>query len=374
MIPPMGFWQSWSKRRKVGVTILVTLVVATVGFGIWWVVPKYHFPEAVNPTVLFKQGEAGYHTFRIPGIVTLPGGTVIAVCEGRQNSVSDYGDIDLVLKRSTDDGKTWSALAVLWDDPELSLSNPCPVYDAETKVLFLHVVYNRSDHYVLNSTDAGVTWSTPSLLDLGEPGWTFQGPAPGHGIRLLSGRLLVPGMYHSKPNAEDESQWSSYFFYSDDHGKTWVKGHDFGLGTNEFLACELSNGTVLSHLRSNRELGYDHKLVSWSNDGGITSSPTMLDEELVTPICMSGLLALPNNVVVFSNPAHASQRKDFTLKVSKDGGDTWPIAKKLYSGPAAYSDLTRLASGEIGVLVERGQTMYQETITFLRVPTDYLGV
>lgn len=360
----------WSRKQKVGLLVVGLVAGSAVAFGIWWATPKYAFPADVERTVLFRQGEAGYHTFRIPGLLALPNQTILAFCEGRQDSTSDFGDIDTVLKRSTDDGRTWGPLQVLWDDPTRSLSNPCPVYDAATGTIFLHVVLDRADHYVMNSTDAGLTWSAPRVVNAGPAEWAFQGPSPGHGLQLASGRLLVPGMYNTDPGAETGTTWGSYCFYSDDHGRTWTLGHDFGLGTNECTCAQLANGAVLFHLRANRDANVARKYEALSTDGGETASPPRLHPGLVTPICMSGLLALPNGTVVFSNPAHPDLRVDFTVRVSTTGGITWARARQLYAGPSAYSDLAPLASGEVACLVECGQNYYQETVSFLRVPLE----
>ena len=352
---------------------LVVLLMIPVGFGTWYISPTNQFPDEIDDMVLFRQGEEGYHTFRIPGFIQLPNNTLLAFCEGRQNSMSDFGNIDLIMKRSVDNGELWSDLYVLWDAEGLSLSNPCPVYDSVTNTVFVHIILDRADHYVLNSTDFGKTWSPPVLVNTGKADWAFQGPSPGHGIQLESGRLLIPGMYNTVENADNNAQWGSYYFYSDDHGLTWERGHDFGVGTNEFTACQLENGSILAFLRTNRE-GSDinHKQVSLSNDGGNTSSTKAFDNALTTPICMSGCLSLPNNIVIFSNPANTKARKDFTLWVSKNGGENWAVKKKIYSYPAAYSDLVQLDETTVGCLVECGKLLYQERIMFLRIPLDYL--
>ena len=78
---------------------------------------------------VFKSGEDGYKCFRIPTILKSQNGTLLAFAEGRKNSCSDTGDIDLVLKKSSDNGNTWSALKVIWDDGNNTCGNPSPVLD-----------------------------------------------------------------------------------------------------------------------------------------------------------------------------------------------------------------------------------------------------
>src|SRR5437763_14540636 len=78
---------------------------------------------------VFRAGEGGYHTYRIPALLTTPKGTLLAFCEGRKNSSSDSGDIDVLLRRSHDNGKTWSAVQKLADMGADTIGNPTPVFE-----------------------------------------------------------------------------------------------------------------------------------------------------------------------------------------------------------------------------------------------------
>ena len=80
---------------------------------------------------VFVSGQGGYHTYRIPSLIVTRKGTLLAFCEGRKNGRGDAGDIDLLLKRSPDGGKTWEKTQVVWDDGDNTCGNPCPVVDAQ---------------------------------------------------------------------------------------------------------------------------------------------------------------------------------------------------------------------------------------------------
>src|SRR5437588_11409869 len=131
-------------------------------------------------TPLFVAGEHGYHTYRIPSLIVSPKGTLLAFCEGRKNNKTDTGDIDLLLKRSFDGGKTWQPTQIVWDDGKNTCGNPCPVIDATTGTVWLLLTHNLGSDteamilngtskgsrtvWVTKSTDDGATWSEPSEI------------------------------------------------------------------------------------------------------------------------------------------------------------------------------------------------------------------
>src|SRR5438552_1926843 len=127
-------------------------------------------------------------------MIVTPRGTVLAICEGRKKSTSDSGNIDLVLRRSTDGGKTWEPLRVIIDDGDNTAGNPCPVVDRQTGTIWLPFCRNNREVLVTFSRDEGETWSKPENItsQVSEPRWTWYATGPGHGIQLRDGRLLVP--------------------------------------------------------------------------------------------------------------------------------------------------------------------------------------
>lgn len=339
---------------------------------------------------LFASGTDGYNTFRIPAIVTSPKGTILAIAEGRKNSSSDTGNIDLVLKRSTDNGKTWSSLKVIWDDGDNVCGNPAPVVDYSTGTIYLLSTWNLgSDHesqiinqtskdsrrvFILQSTDDGQTWSSPMEITTSAklPNWTWYATGPCHGIQLIkgknAGRLIIPCDHIEAVN----KKYFSHVIYSDDHGKTWQLG-----GTtpqdqvNECTTAELSDGKLMLNMR-NYDRTQKARKVSISSDGGSTWGNIYSDKSLPEPICQGSLLSYSikstgQTKLLFLNPADENKRQNMTLRMSSDNGATWEKSKVLFAGPAAYADLTQLKNGNIGCLYEAGENNPYQGIKFHEV-------
>lgn len=354
-----------------------------------------------TPAPLFQSGFAGgqdgYHTYRIPALAVTRSGTVLAICEGRKNSWGDSGDIDLVIKRSTDQGRTWSGQKVLWDDGANTCGNPCVVVDRETGSIFLFSTWNLGeDHegqiidgtskdtrrvFFLRSDDDGVTWSKPLEVtrDVKKTGWTWYATGPGSGIQIErgphKGRLVIPCDHIE---AETKNYYS-HVLYSDDHGLTWHLGgstpqHE----VNECEVVELTGGRLMLNMRSyvaSKRL----RQTAESHDGGMTWTHQGSDPTLIEPICQAGIERLhwPDGdkpgVILFSNPASTRGRMKMTLRASLDDGTTWPLSKLLHDGPAAYSDLAVLSDGRIACLYEAGEDNAAESIVFTTLSLGELG-
>lgn len=336
-------------------------------------------------TPVFVAGEGGYHTYRIPSAIVTPKGTVLAFCEGRKAGRGDAGNIDLVLKRSDDGGKTWGMTEVVWDDGDNTCGNPCPVVDARTGTVWLLMTHNLGSDteamivggkargsrtpWVTKSDDDGKSWAKPVEItkDVKKPGWTWYATGPGVGIQLKGGRLLVPCDSKSDGGKARES----HVILSDDGGKSWRLGGVVGPMCNESQAVELADGSVMLNMRT--YMGNNRRLVAVSKDGGETFSPRVEDPALIEPVCQASILRLPGpgGGILFCNPA-SLRRERMTVRLSRDEGKTWPVAKVLHPGPAAYSCLTVLPTGEVGCLYERGDKSPYETITFARFPRAWL--
>ncbi len=337
---------------------------------------------------LFRAGEGGYHTYRIPSIITTSQGTLLAFCEGRRNSRSDSGDIDLLLRRSVDGGETWSETQVIADHGEDTIGNPTPVIDRATGIIWLLLTKNPGGAtgeqlmsgyeagtrtvWVTHSRDEGQTWAptTEVTASTKKPDWTWYATGPGVGIQLRSDRLVIP-CDHRKQNSRRSY---SHIIYSDDHGETWQIGGETGEKNNECQVIERTDGSLLLNMRSNH--GRERRTVATSTDGGLTWSDVSFDQALIEPRCQASLLRLDppesgGSRVLFSNPA-SPQRENMTVRLSYDDGATWPAAKVLHPGPAAYSCLTVLADGAIACLYERGENDRYEQITFARFNADWL--
>jgi len=344
--------------------------------------------ESVQQTV-FAEGHDGYAKVRIPAIVSTKSGKLLAFAEGRTGG--DSGPIDLVMKSSMDQGKTWSKLQVLWDDGENTCGNPAPVVDQETGVVWLLLTWNKgTDHegeimagtsenvrhvYVMSSADDGVTWSKPQRISETTrlSHWRWYATGPGNGIQLVrgkhAGRLLIP-CNHSDHTDPQEHPYRSHVIYSDDHGATWKLGGLHEAKTNESGVVELSDGRVLQQMRSYHEKGL--RAMAISDDGGESWGNVYLDESLNTPVCQASILryswpetkdSQSANRILFSSP-RGKARQQMTLWISRDDGQTWPEQKLVYSGGSGYSNLVVLADGQVGLLYEKDN---YKTISFVRL-------
>jgi sialidase-1 len=340
---------------------------------------------------LFKSGSEGYHTFRIPAIITTSQGHVLAFAEGRKHGASDTGDIDIVMKRSLDGGQTWGGLQVLWDQDDNVCGNPAPVVDRTTGVIYLLTTWNLGeDHeseiilrkskdtrrvFVMESKDEGASWSEPEEItsSVKLENWTWYATGPCHGIQLekgqYQGRMIIPC-----DHIEAESKkYYSHIIYSDDHGKSWkVGGTTPQDQVNECAVAELSDGTIMLNMR-NYDRSQKTRKISLSVNAGKTWSDIFADTALIEPICQASLLQYSSTNhetrrLLFSNPAHESKRERMTLRLSYNDGDSWPKSLVLFPGPSAYSDLVKLPDGTIGCLYEAGYDNPYEGIVFQKVP------
>ena len=316
---------------------------------------------------LFVAGEGGYSSYRIPTCIALPGGRVIAFCEGRRDSAADFGCIRILARVSVDGGRTFGPARVVASDDPNTLGNPCPVFDSETGRLHLLCnanLQNGGEDLILRgeaprrvlrlySDDLGESWSAP--IDISgqamAPGWTWHAVGPCHGAQLRSGRLIVPCNHAVLGENGDSGPYISGALWSDDHGETWRRSADVGPDTNECTLAEMPDGRVVINLRS--YAGQNRRAVSESRDGGESWAPPRLHEALIEPVCQGSLLSLADGRLYFVNPASV-RRERLTLRRSDDGGATWPAATVLHEGPAAYSDLATLPGGELFVLFDCG--------------------
>ena len=345
------------------------------------------FAVPVEQTDVFVSGQDGYHTYRIPSVIRAANGTLLAFCEGRKSGGGDSGNIDLLLKRSTDGGRTWSAQEVLWDDADNTCGNPCPVLDESTGTLWLLLTHNLgTDHereikvrkakgtrtvWIASSKDHGATWTKPVEITSStkDPSWTWYATGPGVGIQIKAGahrgRLVIP-CDHNYDDEAGKATSGSHAIYSDDHGKTWKLGAPIKPIVNECQVAELydGRGTLLMNMRSST--GRNRRAVATSTDGGVTWTAPKDDDALIEPVCQGSLIRHDAmKLLLFSNPA-AKTRTNLTVKASADDGKTWRAIVELHAGPSAYSNLVALDGAAAGCLYERGAKRAYEKITFAR--------
>ncbi|UYQ95421.1 glycoside hydrolase [Chitinophaga horti] len=347
--------------------------------------PKLEPPGSVLSYV-FQQGGDGYSCFRIPAIVMTKSGTLLAFAEGRKNGCGDEDDIDLVLKRSLDTGKTWSKLSVVWSDAENTCGNPVPIVDRNTGKIVLLMTWNRGDDaigtinagtskdtrrvYLTSSSNDGVSWEPVKEItsSVKKAGWGWYATGPCHGIQTAAGRMIAPCDYIEVGAGR---RGNSHVIYSDDAGVTWQLGGIVptveGVNPNESTVAELSGGKLLLNMRvgNNENL----RMSSTSTDGGITWSTPYNEPQLIDPVCQGSLLSATiggSLQLFFSNPA-ATTRRTMTIKLSTDEGAKWDKKNIVFDGPAGYSDLVQLSGTHIGLLYEAGVAKYTNGIAFKSV-------
>jgi sialidase-1 len=349
---------------------------------------------------LFVSGADGYHTTRIPALVVTRSGSVLAFCEGRKDAGGDHGRIQLLVKRSTDGGRTWGpAVCVHRDDTaaEVSIGNPCPVVDRDTGVVWLAFTRNNDTAHITRSSDDGVSWSAPVEITpaVKSAGWQVYWTGPGHGVQLAHrparGRLIVPS-YHTEDIAGSKAM-RCHMVYSDDHGASWHVGASTELAADtptcvanwdniwkgcECMAVELPDGELLLTSR-NQDFETGLRACCRSADGGETWSPLVLDPALPDPACQGSVIGLADGGVLFANPAVRNTsdvrwqgRRQLTVRSSADGGRTWPTSRVLHAGPSAYSDLAVLADGTVLSLYEGGESRPYERLILARFDLAWL--
>jgi len=341
---------------------------------------------------LFTVGDdPAYNIYHIPGIVVTAKGTVLAWCEARKRpaGVSDWDDIRILLRRSTDDGKSWSgpqsianvegpkrknpfALRMKNVDPaDVTYNNPVLIADRDGTVHMLFCLeYERA--FYQRSDDDGLSWSKAVEITATfdafkkDYAWKVLATGPNHSIQLKTGRLVVPVWLSTGEGGNAHRPSVTATIYSDDQGKTWKAGDiaapctDEWINPNETVAIELNDGRVMLNVRS--ESKAHRRLVVTSPDGATSWSTPKFDDALLEPICMGGIVRYHHggqSLILFSNPHNLEKaqgkaepgknrdRKNLSVKLSRDEGGTWAVNKRLEDGPSAYSDLAVTKDGTI---------------------------
>lgn len=313
----------------------------------------------------------GIACYRIPALVTAPNGDLIAAIDERMGTCGDLKynrDINIVIRRSTDHGKTWSAIETVVDYPlGQSASDPSMIVDRVTGDIIMLFNYmdldKEKDVYyfkIIQSSDNGKTWNIPKDITqaISKPEWKndFKFITSGRGIQTKSGKLLHTLVH---------MQRGVYLFESNDHGNTWSLIDTPVKPADESKVIELSNGDWIINSRVNN---HGYRVVHTSSDHG-KHWTARTDSTLIDPGCNAGLIrhdiAANKTILLFSNVASSSSRQNLVLRYSTDDGTQWSSGIKIYPGSAAYSTLTILKSGEIGILYERND--YAEVV-FTAIP------
>jgi sialidase-1 len=355
----------------------------------------------IDEQVLFKQKDLGYACFRIPAIVQAADQTVLAFAEGRVADCGDDGDIDLVLRRSTDGGQTWGPLQVVSEGNGSTHGNPVPIVDRRTGRIVLVTTHNGPapcrngcdrDPYVQVSDDNGATWSAPREMTEGKrPEWNFwYATGPMHGIQLTrgahAGRLVVGASFETYDGVNPHV-YGTHLLYSDDSGETWHIGAETSVSDGSIIAqevtvVELTDGRIYALAR---ERGTDagHRAYATSSDGGETFDRPFRTIALALPDVQASTLRLTardqgdaTNRILLSAPAHPVAREAMSVRSSYDEGRSWQRwqqGKVFWWGPSAYSDLVKLSGELIGLSYEAGVATPYESIRWARFNSAYLA-
>ena len=356
---------------------------------------------AQNPDIaVFTSGTDGHKSYRIPAIIQIPGGDLLAFAEGRADGSDDFGNIDIVMKRSTDKGKTWSVMTTVVDYQKLQAGNPAPVVDLLDpnfplgKIFLFYNTGNNHESevkkgngirevYYKTSTDGAMTWSDPVNITAqvhkpNQPGvnpaynfkeeWRSYANTPGHALQFTSsifkGRIYVAANHTGGGPGKPNEDYFAHGFFSDDHGKTFKLSETIPLaGSNESSAAELSDGGLVFNSR-NQKGDIRSRIVALSMTGGATWDTIYFDHQLPDPVCEGAILNIGRkngkNILAFCNAADVKDRNNLTLRISYDEGRSWPKSY-LVDGSSgadkkdftAYSDIVAVTKNKIGVLYEK---------------------
>ncbi len=354
-------------------------------------------------SILWNPGDDGSHRYRIPALTTALDGSLIAAVDKRYLGGDLRGndeDIDIVVKRSTDGGKTWSEAVTLADfgardfGAREGASDPLIITDKITgDILVLYLAYNgvagsrptdRARTFVSRSKDNGATWLAPVEItnDIYPDGWhlvwatsgSFSQTRDGRMIAVVAARRAAFGGFPALTN---------HLIYSDDGGYTW----DIYTGTpprsgapygDESKVVELDDGRLYMSMRDQRRSG-NHRRISHSDDGGQSWTTSVRELQLPDPTNNADLIrytsvndGFDKSRILFSNTNNPNERKNLYLYMSEDEGETWAYKKQIYAGDSQYSSLTVLPNGDIGILYESNEFGEQEMIIFARVSLDWL--
>ncbi|MET8677381.1 sialidase family protein [Streptomyces sp. NPDC004647] len=363
--------------------------------------------------VLFKASQdPGYSCFRIPAVVKSTHGTLLAFAEGRVKNCGDAADIDIVLKRSTDGGRTWGPLQVVDEGGGDTHGNPAPIVDTRTGRIVLATTYNKGrddDHscdvpcdrtpHLQYSVDDGAEWSQPQDLSdvIRPPEWnSWYATGPVHGIQLTCGRhagRLVFGVNSESHDGTRITANHAALVHSDDGGRNWRIGavDSWPLATDgtfrqkpsEMALVEQSDGSI--HVNGREQDGTDlgHRTYAVSRDGGGSfSAPFRALPGLYSPMVQGSLLRLRSKAadgysrLLFSAPADPDRRRTMTIRSSYDEGRTWEgvdRGSRVTTDWSGYSDMVNISRDTVGLTYEGGAVDARDEIRFARFTEDWLG-
>jgi sialidase-1 len=394
-----AFGTSQMLSRFVGARLFAACLILVLSAVPAWAAE----PLSESRIDLFRGGDGHYELYRIPGIVVTAKGTVIVYCEARKNAASDWGDIDILMRRSVDGGQTFAEPVRIADVPgpksknpvaaaknlgkagEVTYNNPVMIAEPDGRLHLLFCLeYFRC--FLSHSDDDGVTWSPAEEITKAfeafrpEYDWKVLATGPGHGVAMQSGRLVVPVWLSTGTGGHAHRPSSVSVIVSDDHGQNWMRGPiivattDQTPNPSETVAAELSDGSLLLSVRN--ESARHRRLLSRSSNGFDNWSAPTFHPQLFEPICMAGLLSVAHDnrrVLIHVGPDSSDAapplkpinevvtgggkslpRRNLSLQVSRDDAGSWSERVALEPGRSGYCDLAWHPSGAVLCLFESG--------------------
>jgi sialidase-1 len=300
-------------------------------------------------------GDENVACYKIPSLIRTAKGNLLAFVEARHVQCGDGGNIDLRMRRSSDNGLSWSHAITVYSEAQsgqnTTIGDACPVQDRRTGIVHLIFTRNNRDVYQTQSADEGVTWAPPVNISGSVDGHReppgFIGTGHAGGVQLSrTGRLLVP--MHGPCHA----------IYSDNGGQTWAKARGAMSNGGECQMVEIRDGLLVVTGRNSKKIGYQQ--IAFSTDDGMTWSESEPNHDLPSPIdgVESSILVHPNGKLYHSGPNSFLLRTDMVLKVSHDDGKSWQPFREVWKNAAGYSALTLLGqpgdtNAGIGILFDR---------------------
>lgn len=323
----------------------------------------------ITSLCLYAPGDYGSANWRIPALLCLDDGTLLAVNDKRKYNESDLPeDIDIVYRRSLDGGLTWSEPQTLIEGTgyKQGYGDPALVQCENGDVLCFFVggngLWASSENdpqrsYVCRSTDRGLTWGEPE--DITAQLWGSQATNPtcrnykssffasGNALRLKQGPHKGRVMVAATMCRKSAQKLDNFVVYSDDNGHTWhVSDRAFSVG-DEAKLMELRDGTILISVRQNGPRGCNR-----SSDGGQTWGTQSTWPEMTANACNGDMLRVNDTTILHSLP-NSMNRENVSIFTSNDEGLTWHSPVSLFEGPSVYSSLTLMPDGTIAAYIEQ---------------------
>lgn len=351
-------------------------------------------PEGVYcKTSLFKPGDAGSKFYRIPALLTAADGSIIAAADKRINCLWDLpNDIDVVCRRSTDMGATWSdAVTIAGEDTTTGYGDPALVLDRRTGRILCFMVSGAgfwqscAENYqrlmLSVSDDNGQSWSKPrditpqiygpACTDTVRSKWLGAFFSSGTALQLADGRIMI--VIPTRLTPERGGKISCYAVYSDDGGDTWSVSENPGdYAGDEAKVVELESGDVLMSIRNPKK---GQRRFSISHDRGMTWGETYFQPDIIEPACNGDIIRYRHgsrSFLLHSVPFDDKERRNVSVLASFDEGKTWPVRRTLVEGGSSYSSLAVLPDGTIGCFVEEGDFKQGFVLNFIRFSPDWL--